>query len=392
MSSNLPYHVYYDLSFINNNTTGTNDPVVLTLSDTRTNPYIEDPSDYFVSVARFQIATSALPVFIPQVQLGQADPNKLVYAVTLTWSNSLNTNHYKITTNIIYVCSDSSISTPNPPTSLQDLTSTYYYVYTYQQWLKMINTALLTCYNNLSAAVTTGGDAAAFPQFAPFFEYDPNLCVFILNANQLGYDQIVLTNPIKLYFNSSLFTLFNNFQNLTLTSADAIKYNLPLNYWWNIMIYSMNGTNILQSGANNFIQMYQEGSTIALLNPVESVVLTSGIIPINNENVGIPRLFNASKQLVGQTQNNANISPIISDFQIEMSPTNQYKPQISYVPNGEYRLIDLYGSSSLSNIQIGVLWKDIFGYFRQFILQPGMQANVKLLFRRKDYYSQKLNN
>jgi hypothetical protein len=138
--------------------------------------------------------------------------------------------------------------------------------------------------------------------------------------------------------------------------------------------------------------MYQEGSTIALLNPVESVVLTSGIIPINNENVGIPRLFNASKQLVGQTQNNANISPIISDFQIEMSATNQYKPQINYTPNGEYRLIDLYGSSSLSNIQIGVLWKDIFGYFRQFILQSGMQANVKLLFRRKDYYSQKLNN
>jgi hypothetical protein len=256
----------------------------------------------------------------------------------------------------------------------------------------MINTALLTCYNNLSAAVTAGGDSGGFPSFAPFFEYDPNACVFILNANQLGYDQFVLTNPIKLYFNSSLFTLFNNLQNLTLTSADAIKYNLPLNYWWNIMIYSMNGTNILQSGANNFIQMYQEGSTIALLNPVESVVLTSGIIPINNENVGIPRLFNASKQLVGQTQNNANISPIISDFQIEMSATNQYKPQISYVPSGEYRLIDLYGSSSLSNIQIGVLWKDIFGYFRQFILQSGMQANVKLLFRRKDYYSQKLNN
>ena len=391
MSSNLPYHVYYDLSFINNNTTGTNDPVVLTLSDTRTNPYIEDPSDYFVSVARFQISTSALPVFIPQVQLGQADPNKLVYAVTLTWSNAANTNHYKITTNIIYVCSDSSISTPNPPTISQDLSSTYYYVYTYQQWLRMINTALLTCYNNLASAVTAGGDTG-FPSFAPYFEYDPIACVFILNANQLGYDQFVLTNPIKLYFNSSLFTLFNNLQNLTLTSADAIKYNLPLNYWWNIMIYSMNGTNILQSGANNFIQMYQEGSTIALLNPVESVVLTSGIIPINNENVGIPRLFNASKQLVGQTQNNANISPIISDFQIEMSPTNQYKPQISYVPNGEYRLIDLYGSSSLSNIQIGVLWKDIFGYFRQFILQSGMQANVKLLFRRKDYYSQKLNN
>ena len=97
MSSNNPYHVYYDLSYINNNTTGNKQPVVLTLSDTRANAYIANPSDYFVSVIRFNIATPSLPVFIPQVKLGQSDVNKLSYTVTLTYKT------FSVTNNVTYI-------------------------------------------------------------------------------------------------------------------------------------------------------------------------------------------------------------------------------------------------------------------------------------------------
>jgi type 1 glutamine amidotransferase len=91
--------------------------------------------------------------------------------------------------------------------------------------------------------------------------------------------------------------------------------------------------------------------------------------------------------LTSQSTSNSNISPIISDFQIEFSALNQYRPVIQYTPSNEYRLIDLYGTTSLSNIQIGVLWKDVFGNFHEFYLNAGGTASIKLLFRRRDFFN-----
>jgi hypothetical protein len=378
MSSNNPYHVYYDLSYINNNTTGNKQPVVLTLSDTRANAYIANPSDYFVSVIRFNIATPSLPVFIPQVLLGQSDVNKLSYKVTLTYKT------FSVTNNITYIPSDSSILAPKPPLLNQDISTDYYYIYSYQSWMYMMNQTLLLTYTQLQTAVVNGGQTLP-SNYAPFFNYDTQACVYIFSADQAGYSIYTGTgstnntpnpNAIKVTFNTAMYNILNNFSFITLNNNS-----------YQLVVYSMNGANVLQDGSVYYLQMFQEGSTVALLNPIESIVLTSGIIPINNENVGIPKLFNANNLLTSQSTSNSNISPIISDFQIEFSALNQYRPVIQYTPSNEYRLIDLYGTTSLSNIQIGVLWKDVFGNFHEFYLNAGGTASIKLLFRRRDFFN-----
>lgn len=382
MSSNNPYHVYYDLSYINNNTTGNKQPVVLTLSDTRANAYIANPSDYFVSVIRFNIATPSLPVFIPQVKLGQSDVNKLSYTVTLTYKT------FSVTNNVTYIPSDSSILTPKPPLLNQDISTDYYYVYSYQSWMYMMNQTLLLTYNQLNVVVVNAGQALP-SNYAPFFNYDTQSCVYIFSADRAGYNiytgdgstnNTPNPNVISVTFNTAMYNILNNFSFITLNNNS-----------YQLVVYSMNNANVLQDGAIYYLQMFQEGSTVALLNPIESIVLTSGIIPINNENVGIPKLFNANNILSSQSTSNSNISPIISDFQIEFSALNQYRPVIQYTPSNEYRLIDLYGTTSLANIQIGVLWKDVFGNFHEFYLNAGATASIKLLFRRRDFFSQTLD-
>lgn len=369
MSSNLPTHIYYDLSYTNNNTTGSSNPVVLTLSDTRSTPFIQSCDDYYASIVRFSIQTPSLPVFIPQVQLGQSDVNKLAYSVTLSC------NSQTVTTPITYVPNDKTQPIPNAPLVNQDLSSTYYFIYSYQQWLKMINDALEICYQALLLKT-------ALPSTkAPYFELDPYSLVFILNADQLGYD--MYANPttcIKMFCNGAFNTVMSNFQFNTVTNPTNPE--TPFQF---VIFTSPNSSNLL-SGTITYMQMYQEttGSS-ALLNPVESIVLTTGILPINNSNIGLPKIFNNQGQLIS-TGNNSNISPIISDFQIEFNALNTYRNEIQYTPFSEYRLIDMFGGVPISNIQIGVLWKDIYGNFRNFYLNSGCSANMKLMFRRRDYF------
>jgi hypothetical protein len=81
-----------------------------------------------------------------------------------------------------------------------------------------------------------------------------------------------------------------------------------------------------------------------------------------------------------------NISSILSDFEIPISATNQYRPEINYTPQGEYILIDLYNNSDLYKIDLNVFWKDKYNNLTPFLLQAGCSANVKLLFRSKSYF------
>jgi hypothetical protein len=81
-----------------------------------------------------------------------------------------------------------------------------------------------------------------------------------------------------------------------------------------------------------------------------------------------------------------NISNILSDFEIPINSTNQYRPEINYTPPGEYRLIDLFNNENLSKIDLNIWWKDKYGNLVPFLLQPGCSADVKLMFRHRAFY------
>ncbi|MFM7984619.1 MAG: hypothetical protein ACKPKO_35370, partial [Candidatus Fonsibacter sp.] len=83
--------------------------------------------------------------------------------------------------------------------------------------------------------------------------------------------------------------------------------------------------------------------------------------------------------------NNSNLLNAISDFSIAIDGNNQYRPMVVYIPAAEYRLIDMHSSMNLNRVDIVVYWKDSFGNNHPFELQPGCSANVKLMFRRKDF-------
>ena len=134
-----------------------------------------------------------------------------------------------------------------------------------------------------------------------------------------------------------------------------------------------------------FLQAYQEVSTAGLWNPVSSIVFTSTTLPIHATLTSPPRVYSSqSNGMVGS--GTSNLSNTLTDFEIVIDSTNSYRPEISYVPAGEYRLIDMYSNSNLFKIDLNVYWKDKYGNLHPLLLQPGCAASVKVLFRHKHFY------
>jgi hypothetical protein len=370
LDTTQPYHIYFDIEAINNDTTGLNAPPNLAFTEIRNNPYLNAPENYFLSVVRFSLQSPSLPIFIPQVVLGQNNPNITIYTITLSYKT------YDYQQNIIYTPKDLSQPLPNPPIDFQDLETAYYFMFSYQQVIEMFNIAFVACLAGLNALVIAGGDTLPSPN-PPFFEFDPNALVAILDADKAGYDR-ALVNPIKIYMNSPAFNLFQNFP--------AIYYGNNVSNGKNYLfdIYNNNNTNILNLPTYDVLQSYQEGTSTGLWNPIMSIVFTTALLPVVPSYTSVPKVWGNDSKLFN-IGNNANLAPVITDFIVPWSATNTYRDTIEYTPNGEYRLLDMFGSSPLSAVELSCFWKDQFGGLHPFKVNSGCSASIKLMFRRKDY-------
>lgn len=360
IDSSQPFHIYYDINMINNDVSGQQNPAPIIFNESRTNPYIASPENYFASVIRFSLQTPSLPVFIPMVELGQSDVNKTIYKVFLEF------NGVKYEQVVMYQPSNLSLPPPMIPLTAQDISSRYYYVYTIQSWIDMVNKALLDCFNQIPSPPVGSK--------APVFQFNVQTSLLELYTT-IDYDN--LTNgSISLYMNNSLYTLFDSF-------PKTIEQILNTGPYYNK--FKIRDTEFNQVNLGNYkLLTKQETTTIGLLNPIKSIVFKAGMLPLSNELLAPPKLFGVNSTLFSNG-NNSNISPILTDFQVAVSNLNTYKESIEYVPSGEYRLIDMFGNSPLGSLELSVFWQDSFGGLHILELQSGCSCTIKIMFRRKDF-------
>jgi hypothetical protein len=422
--SNEPYHIYYDLNIINNDTTGQLPPPALQFTEIRANNYLQNPTDYFASVVRFSLETPTLPVVIPQVVVGASqtatgDENKTIYTITLEHPSftvvpplpALPAVDNCIQEHVIYVPQSNSnyFAVPAKPVSFQDIESDYYNIYTYQPFIDMINTALKTAWARIPAISTnaTIDTLAGFPANAPYLYWDNQRNVATFCVIQEAFEtpspnnptpSITTTTPIKIWFNAPLYTLFSSFisfqngygqpensqgrnyqilfPNTTIpnpslsriptTVGASLPPQLPITY------------------LNPLITLTQEYPTTPLWNPIQSITFTTSLLPIAPSLTSVPILFGKGSSLSSKG-NNSNISNVLTDLEVSLVKGSEYKPNLLYSPAGEYRLFDLNGNAPLNAIELSVFWKDTFGQLHPFKLGAGCNASLKLMFRRKDF-------
>ena len=368
--SNQPQHIYYSNDIINANSTGDapNQPLIFT--EIRNSSIIGCAENYNVSVMRFSIDTPTLPIFIPQIQTGQDNVNQTVYSITMTYKT------FTATSFIQYIPSDMTQPIPASPFVAVDYSSDYYSMYSYQKWISYVNATFISCYNALNTAVIAGAQSLATAN-VPFMEIDPINLTCILNSDTIGYNSS-LVNPINIYFNTALYTLFTFFQ-YTRYGYNAINgKNYLINIYQNhntILLTNLSGV------AYTALQMFQEGSSSSLMNPVEAIVITTNM-PVVAEIIGVPVVYNSSSI---QNSGNSNSLNIIGDFRVPFTATNSYRPNIEYQSIGEYRLVNLYGKSSITSITFNMFWRDKYQNLHQMYLGSGCGANIKILFRRVDF-------
>ena len=378
MSHDENTHIYVDLDIINNGQRADVDPPQLRFEETRNAPYLPgDSRDYFCSILRFSIQTgNSLPIFIPRIQTGQEDPNRTVNSVTIRNP----TANDELTIWLQFLSWNVAAKQPQVPTTKQDLSGEYYFVHSYEQFFGMINFALKRCYNEL---VRNYPDyATVYANLEPYMQFDPQTNLFAFFAPQKIFDQsssFVDTKRFQIYFNTRLYQLLSSFPAVFIGNAGQKNY---------LMVFdSGNGHNPIRSGPSRwpYMMILQEISTVATWNPVASIVFCMSLIPILPSNTSPPKLFGDNNTNLVSSGNNSNLTNILTDFEISVSESSQYRPFISYYPQSEYRLIDMNNMINLNKIDLLAFWKTHYRELIPLKLQPGCAAHLKILFRHRRF-------
>ena len=252
-------HVYYSVILTNADQTSTA-PIPITYNETRTEPLISNPQEYYFSIIQFSIDTTALPILIPTINLSTSTtaqyptlqtPEPTIYTITLTYSYTNQETGQTIT-----YCSaptpiqwypeaiNSNIPSNSTTTLTQDNLSTWYYCYSYQYWIFLINQAFITAYNSLNSVVTDVGLTLPSTN-PPFMTWDVAQATATLNcdigtqttggyltlysnANTISGNAGInpyYYNQISIFFNSSLYNLLGNTSSWCSNSRNCHCYN-----------------------------------------------------------------------------------------------------------------------------------------------------------------------
>jgi len=417
-------HIYYDLLATSNDHLGSSIPQTqLTFNEIRSNPYINDPEEYYCSIVRFKVETGgiSLPQLIPQMDTDQSEVagnesvNRLIYTISMRYGN----NQFQ---QAVYF-TPQNVNVPVPTSFIiQDNTNGYYNLNSYQLFIDMINKAFENCLAGLNAMAVIGNNIRP-----PFLQIDPNTFSIQLFGQETYYNDS-LVNYVKVYLNESLYNILSSFQvyyegsNVLQTSGLTIReatqsatvpavpasiitnvskaryqlrfyYNTPRNKLNSFTVDDAvvpynNNLPVANSYPYTAITMFQEYTSLNLLCPIQSILFTSSLLPIATTLTGKPAVFNSQTTTV-QSGNNSNIVLQISDLTLENTTGKDYKPCILYSPTAEYRLNDLYGNAPLHQIDIQVYWKDRYGNIYPLYLTPSSTASIKILFRKKKFNSVK---
>lgn len=340
-------HIYYNISVINN----TAQPQLATFAETRSQPLLSDPTQWHMSLVRFTIPTGLIPIFDFED-----------YTLNNNLSVSLSYSTTTIQTFLVYI--------PLYNGSL-DYTDAVQPIYSYQQFLDMINTAFTTCYNALIAAQPECPATSA-----PYVAFDPTtqLCsIFFSNSYYNGG-----SDETSIYMSGYLYDYFGNWEVDFNGYGTANGLDVEFLYKSNPTIFPVPPT--------GYYQQIQDYPNMSLWYTGRSLQVVSDILPLNSEL--IPSTTGTDAQPFPTLgNNNNNTRSIITDFEFPLANgVPQLKPYVQYNAN-PYRLINMNSKTPLVQIGLQVYWTTNSNINSPLYIQPYDNMTMKIMFRKKSILS-----
>jgi len=389
-------HIYYNIKIHNDGIDDTNIPIFF--NENRGSPLVEKASDYYVSIIRFNLETTNLPVLLlrPDTNIltnPTKNINQLVYKIGFSFDNfeSGTLNFYK---NIVYI--PSILNTLTTPTSINFndklKENSYYYVYNIQAFMIMMNETIAGILNEMSQYATTNGDVYIPPIEPPIFVFNALTGIITYKFTSFTYNGV--EQPIYFGCNHSLYSVLSGFgfeYNAFKPDQYVLKYiNLDfVNKDYDIVgVGETEGQKSITRDPYVF-KVSQDFPSISILNPVSSVSFSTSRLPIQPTQEAKPLITGGTSLYGNNNGENNDFSPIINDFSVYNENGYAYKPSIFYNPSSEYKLNDLFGSNPISHIDILCNWIDIYGIKHPMYLESQNSAEIQLLFRKKTFQTMK---
>jgi hypothetical protein len=330
-------------------------------------PLLDKASDYYCSVIRFDIPLNVVPIMImPIVPLPNTNVNLTPFIFGISFSG---TNY---PSPVIYIPNSSTTLYP-PPVINNDPYNRYYWCFTYQVLLNMVNNSLLS--SHLAAGV--GGAA-------PYFTLN-NATGLISLIVSTAYNTGM--NPPIIYMNASCISYFEGIQ------VKFYGVNKPQGRDFDFVFtdlthpYYPNGPTIITGPLTppvtgytqsvyqvpEFYQYEQEYSTLGRWSSLRKILITTNSIPVAYE-----------WTIAGA--NNDTQFPILTDFIPQITRQGQAREIAYYVPASQYRLIDMISSAPLQKIDLQLFWETTDGQIFPISITQFQEANIKLGFFRKSLY------
>jgi len=365
-------HIYYDILVSNNNTSQPSNQGIIpcSFSQSRENPYLDTPEDYNVIVPYLKIDSNNFPLqLINPLRTSNTINNNVSTQYVIYIKGLVISGDWKAIA-IQWTPPDATLYQKynGLPTTSVFLNDPYFFNYSYNYLLNLINTALIVIF-------TTYGN----PGGAPYLTFNPVNKKFSIIASQLFDDA---TGIYNIGMGEELYSLFDGF------SASLVQFNTNPVFIYKINIVRTplnlvpNYTSLSSVplvATDYWIKTEQNFPSISIWNPVVSLVFVARYLNVIRTLEAKPFIYGYDPN--PPNANNASVSNVLLEIPISSSAN----PSIYYEPSAEFVLTNLMGLVESYDLQIDVFWKDSYCNLNIFYLDIGSSLNLKLLFRKKAF-------
>jgi hypothetical protein len=404
-------HTYYNITIRNDNAnTQESQPIIF--NESRNVPILINPSEHFMSVMRFTLETTSLPVFTPVPLIGSTYSIvaplgfDTIYRVTYIPNGGS-----PVSSNVKWVSQDSGVAPVSVAITQKQYTNPYFYCYSYLSFISLVNEAI----QRVTGLTST----------APAVYYDATTQLFSVSAPvdlfRTRLDGGLLGTAGRLFFNTALFNLMASLKSVYVanTLGNGIDYQIPFFTGTDIPGATQPYiTNVYNNSltSSNWVSNVAEYPTVSLWTPVKTIIFKTSLLTnvpelqgkpevkglIVDNSLGINPAVNIPPADYGVKAganipffgtpttyaiSDADVLNILIEHSVELYNGTENKPYIYYEPVGEFRLTDLYGIQPVNQMDISVFWKDAYGNLNPVYLPIGSSASIKILFRKKIFNS-----
>ncbi len=367
-------HLYMDLSMVNSNSTSFRQA---SFSETRTQAILQNPSEWYASIVRFEVPTHNIPIFIATPRPNNDTPpssynkwDQLTYSLAIEIGNPATYSHSE------YVYMETIISgVPIPTNSLAtDNRIKYpeYYSYMdYKGFIASVNTTLSRCWTQVKT--DNPGLVGTSPPYL-LLDVTTGLMGIVTPST------FRVTDNLHIIFSSDLYEKIR-LSAYEYNRSDMVKYaRIDTRLSTTTLYGALNGTNNFTiptgyPGAGLAANVtYQAISSLWSWNDLVSIVVTSSL-PTLPEVISGPISENGK----------ATTRQIFTDFVPQIQSGTEIRNSIVYTPTAEYRLVNMISTAELRSMSFDFWWQDPQQNLWRILLDPLDSASMKILFRKKSF-------